>query len=174
MNKCLISFLLIFLLSSGFLCDCNWQGNFIEVSKTVDIVILFKVTSYVDYYKNFPALDTLAEPKKPMSIQANVIEVLRGNEKRKSVKIFGGDGFLCRESVQGMNDNYFIAALNKSKGVDWGNGVVEHDGDYFIDNCGEYLLRFDSLNKLAFGRITPSDRKKRNITMDNLKSLLNK
>jgi hypothetical protein len=152
-------------------CTCKWVGNFINVSKTSDLVILFKVVSYDDYFTLFPQLP---DPKRPMSINVEIIEIIRGTETRKSIKIFGDNGFLCRSSIRHLEiGKYYIAALHKTIDYEWDYGIIETKNDFSISACGEYLVNIDKNLKVVTGRIRESDKNSKKIKYEDLKRIIN-
>lgn len=64
----------------------------------------------------------------------------------------GRQRFLCRSYLSVFKKNqYYVMALNTGKA---NNGHThEKTSDFFISNCGAYLLNYDSIKQEASGRI---------------------
>jgi pyruvate carboxylase len=65
-----------------YACDCESQGNFLKVSPNSDLVALVKVNQYLTF-------KDIYDSPTPMSMEVEVIEVFKGVENRKKVKVWG-------------------------------------------------------------------------------------
>ena len=63
-------------------CSCAWGGPFSKVALGKELIVLGEVRSH---HKN--------------SMEVEVLEVLKGNEERKRIRIWGDTGALCRPYV---------------------------------------------------------------------------
>ena len=142
--------------SEGHACDCGPSGPFMDVSRYADLVATVTVAAYG------PAL-----PKKNdryAYMEVSVLEVLRGDEDQKSVRVYGDTGFYCRPNV---TPTTFPLGATFVVAIDRVNGASE----YSISNCGAHWLllergavsghirstkhksmRYDSLRKLFAAR----------------------
>src|SRR5688572_16255125 len=91
-NKMRLPLLLFCLiLSMGSLaCNCGYNGPFLQMAKQTKLVVLVKVKGYSNLSKT---------SNTPMAMQVEVLDVLKGREKRKSIIVWGDDGHLCRPYV---------------------------------------------------------------------------
>ena len=149
-----IAILLILTCTRNFACDCEWAGNFLEMASTSEVVALVKVKKYNNFFQFTGGLTT-DEHQQPLSATFEIVELLRGDEQRTVIEVFGDPGNLCRPYIDYLKDgSYYVVALNKSEGINHGNGIIETQNDYFLWNCGEYWISYDSSNNKVQGRIT--------------------
>lgn len=145
----LLILLCLFLTSYAFACDCNSQDEFKKVAPTTEFVTLVKVNKYLTH-KNIYGVQT------PISMELEVIEIYKGEEKRRKITVWGGDVNICRPFLNKFKEgNYYLMALSK---VDKSSQEVSHEGeqssDYTIQSCGERWLSVDSNKKVATNWIT--------------------
>ena len=130
-------------------CSCVWGGPFSKVALHKAVVILGEVLSY---HKN--------------SMEVQVIEVIKGTEDRKTIRIWGDNGALCRPYVThfpiGTMWLFAISALptkTVSEQLKSGSeeGFISSSGnkEYAISVCGEFWLKVR--HEEAVGRITIDD-----------------
>lgn len=75
----------------------------------------------------------------PMSMEIEILELLKGDDTIKTAKVWGDSGFLCRPYLSVFqSDSVWVMALFKSDGK-WGH-PDEKEGDYFISGFGTYYL----------------------------------
>ena len=127
-------------------CSCLWGGPFSKVALHKEVIVLGEVVSY---YKN--------------SMDVQVIEVIKGKEKRGTIRIWGDNGALCRPYVSlfpiGTTWLLALSALpTKTVGEQLKLGSEEgfisspDNKEYDISVCGEFWLKVR--REEAVGRIT--------------------
>jgi hypothetical protein len=110
-------------------CSCLWAGPFTKVALRADLVVLGEVRSYHRH-----------------GMDVAVLEVLRGKEDRRVIRVWGDTGILCRPYVTGFpRGTRWVFAVKRSRGP-------EAAGDYVISVCGEYWV--EARGEEAVGRIT--------------------
>ena len=112
---------------SALACSCSWGGPFTKVALGTDLVVLVEVRSY---YRH--------------SMDVRILEVLKGSEARRVVRVWGDDGALCRPYVSSF-----------ARGTRW-ILALKHLGepaaqDYVMSICGDFWL--EVRGDLAVGRI---------------------
>lgn len=128
--------LLIGLNSTTYACSCGWAGGFNQVAYHTGFVAIVKVKKYLDFRKTY-------DSKTPMSMEVEVIEVLKGKESRKTIKVWGDTGALCRPYVsQFKKRTTWVMALSVGN-ENWGH-PKEIKTDYSISICGEYWLKVEN------------------------------
>jgi len=123
--------LLVTLLAPGvaLACSCMWSGPFTKVALGTDLVVLAEVRSY---YRH--------------SMDVALVEVLKGGEDRREIRVWGDSGALCRPYVTAFpRGTRWIFALKREPGT----------RDYIISVCGEYWL--EARGDQAVGRITVAE-----------------
>ncbi|MEM6803368.1 MAG: hypothetical protein AAF696_18315 [Bacteroidota bacterium] len=113
-------------------CSCKWQGSFLDVSQNSSFVALVRVKRHTSFKK-------LYDNRTPMSMEVDVLEVLKGRERRKTVKVWGDNGDLCRPYLSDFpKGSTWVIAFDK------GSTTRGHDDersiDYSISICGEYWM----------------------------------
>lgn len=110
-------------------CSCMWAGPFAKVALGTDLVVLAEVRSYHRH-----------------SMDVAVVEVLKGGEDRREIRVWGDSGALCRPYVTAFpRGTRWIFALKREPGT----------RDYIISVCGEYWL--EVRGDQAVGRITVAE-----------------
>jgi hypothetical protein len=142
MGKCLLICFLLFGSSRLFACDCSYQGDFLTVAPSTNLVALVKVNRYL----------TFQDPDKqlfPLSMEVEIIQIYKGTETRKTVVVWGDNGMLCRPPLSRfrLNGYYVIAFDSKTR-------ITESPSSYSISDCGAFWLSVDFENKQAFGDVT--------------------
>ncbi len=113
-------------------CRCLWAGPFTKVALGTDLVVLAEVRSYD---RN--------------SMDVTVIEVLRGEEERRALRIWGDDGALCRPYVTLFpRGTRWIFALERER--------TPGSRDYAISGCGAFWL--EVRGNQAMGSVTTAVR----------------
>jgi hypothetical protein len=98
-------------------CRCIWAGPFTKVALGTDLVVLAEVRSY-----------------ERNSMEVEVIEVLKGKEERRALRIWGDDGALCRPYVTLFpRGTRWIFALEREREAS--------SRDYTISGCGAFWLQ---------------------------------
>jgi hypothetical protein len=140
MKKLLI---LLFIFSFGLQpkllsCSCDWGGPFLKVAYDTDLVVIVKIVNYL-IFKDIYGKSV------PMSMEAEIIEILQGQEDRNTIVIWGNDGGLCRPYLNEfpVGTSWIMALYTSSD--EWGQ-VGKSSDDYEIFICGAYWLRIDGEN----------------------------
>jgi hypothetical protein len=152
-------------------CSCDWSGNFLNSADNSELVAVVKITEYHNFFELTGAsVDTLNQP---LSATFEIIELLSGTEQRKEVMVFGDSGYLCRPYINYLKKGeYYIVALNRSNGIDHGNGVAETSSDYYLTSCGEYWANFNMLNQTANGFILSKKKRRRDYSINDIRKRL--
>ncbi|KAB1153968.1 hypothetical protein F7018_15910 [Tenacibaculum aiptasiae] len=172
MKKIFVSLLILFS-SFSYASDCNWGGNFIKASKYSELIVKVRV---LDKYYHFEDNKTINQKDKAEfedylfeknqnfyeSITVEIIEVIKGREKRKIVEVFGSNGNDFKLSVSGFKKGkYYIFSLHKTVESSY-NLPNEGKDDYHIDGCSENYLEYFPESNEVYGFIKGrSDRKKK-------------
>ena len=134
-NTLLVVILLFGLQERSFSCSCVWGGSFLKVSNDtslVDIVAVVKVKRHLNLKGRY-------DRKTPMSMEVEVVEVLRGTERRRTIEIWGDNGMMCRSYISEFPEGTtWILALRHGSET-WGHRG-ETKSNYAISGCGEYSL----------------------------------
>jgi len=97
-------------------CSCMWAGPFTKMALGTDLVVLAEVRSYHGH-----------------SMDVAVLEVLKGGEDRREIRVWGDSGALCRPYVTAFpRGTRWIFALKRL-----GEPTAR---DYAISVCGEFWL----------------------------------
>ncbi len=134
-----ISLIILILACSKTLwpCSCERWGTFLDMAKSSELVVRAKVLKY-------SILDIDNNEYKTMDIE--IMEIYKGQEIKKTIRVLGGDGATCRPSVyQFVIGNTYIIAFYRVKEGDEQN-------DYFSSICGEYSLKVKK--QIVIGHIT--------------------
>lgn len=139
---------IIFLIFScqAFACDCFDAGDFMTVAPKTEMIALVKVTKYLSY-------DNIYGNTTPISMEALIVDLYRGNETQKTIIVWGDNGALCRPYISqfSLGKYYLIAFYKGSDGKNVHTHKNEKTTDYIISNCGEYWLNVDSQLQYASG-----------------------
>ena len=128
----------------AFACSCTWGGPFSRVALGKELSVLGEV---LDHYKN--------------SMDVKVIEVIKGKEERRTIRIWGDNGALCRPYVSGfpIGTRWLLAVfpLPEKTGEQpaaYREGFSSRPGnrEYAISVCGDFWL--EVRGERAVGRIT--------------------
>ncbi len=139
--KRILTILLTITLIPVFACDCENAGDFLVVAKKTPVVLVVKV-------KQYSTFKLIQNKRTPISMEVDVIKILKGAETRSTIKIWGDDGKLCRVFLTQfrMNQTMVVALQNGNpKSGLWG----EKHSDYFISDCGQYWCVADLKTKNA-------------------------
>lgn len=112
-------------------CDCLWQGAFAEVHRQADLVVHGEVSQHSGN-----------------SFDLAIGDILRGDEYRDSIRIWGKTGELCRPEVARFAvGSQWILALHRIDRIPEGgfnpfkaNVSYGRVADYSINSCGVYWL----------------------------------
>ncbi len=111
-------------------CTCIWGGPFLKIIKTPDLILQIKVA---DHFGNVRGNTT--------GMEAQILNIYKGNETRERILIWGNDGILCRPSISSYNfpvDDTFIVAIYRSE--DGRGAKGETSEHYYLSVCGEFYL----------------------------------
>ena len=166
MKKSLL-ILLVFLISfKATACSCKWGGNFLRIAIYSELIIKGKVIEHVYHTedgKRYKNQEEFAQAQlnndfdeyygTGESIRVEIIELIKGTEKRKIIEIFDSDGADCRMDVGGFESGKtYIFGIYKPKrtGVKLPN---ETENDYAIMGCYESTLEYNSQTNQVYGLI---------------------
>jgi hypothetical protein len=154
MKKVLLTLTATFIWTLGLACTCKVEGNFLRVSRNVDLVAVVEVKGYGDSVsvdmddKDFPTI------KMPETIIFSVIKIIKGSDHRKELRVFGDDGQLCRPSIRDFTKGkFYVIALHKCNNYKRLSEVLETSNYYSISICGQYSINYSSTDKTVKGVI---------------------
>jgi len=134
MKKILLIFIILLSISiieKVYPCSCDWIGPFFKVAKGTDLVALVKIKNYGSFSGNIP-----------MSMEVEVMELIKGNDTRRIIKVWGDTGILCCPYLSKFqSDSIWVLSLFKSRSEEYFRHPDEKDGDYNISGCGEYYMK---------------------------------
>lgn len=136
----LIAFI-FFNINFALACSCYATENFSKVAPETNLVVLVKIDKFLDHKEIY-------EKKIPMSMEVEVIEILKGQVSKKKIKIWGDNGVLCRPYLSNFKEGefYFMA-------LDLGSEQYGHKdekkSDYSISICGEFWMKADIKKQVA-------------------------
>ncbi|NJY64318.1 hypothetical protein HC174_16390 [Salinimicrobium sp. CDJ15-81-2] len=178
---------IIFILFStvSFACSCDWGGNFISTAKNADLVVLAKVVQHNFHLekngKTFSSLEEAVEETFKSeydnetdfyeSIDLEILEVIKGRETRKIIRIFASDGADCRSGVRNFETGktyLFTPTLSKYSLTDMPN---EKETDFFLWSCSETSIEYRADNNKVYGLIKGKSNAKKPIQYDYAKLL---
>jgi hypothetical protein len=113
-------------------CRCIWAGPFTKVALATELVVIAEVRSYERH-----------------GMDVAVVEVLGGEEGRRTIRVWGDDGALCRPYVTLFpRGTRWLFALQREG--------ASGSRDYAISGCGAFWLEIRG--NRAIGHITVTDR----------------
>jgi len=180
MKKTKLTIIFILFSTVSFACSCDWGGNFIRTAKNADLIILAKVTLHnfhlVKNGKTFSSMeDAVVETFKSEydndtnfyeSIDLEIIEIIKGSEKRKTIRVFASDGADCRSGVRGFETGQiylFTPTLSKYSLSDMPN---EKETDYFLWGCSETSIEYKADDNKVYGLIKGKSNARKPIEYD--------
>ena len=109
-------------------CDCSDAGPFLDVARNAPLVARGIVLAHIDH-----------------GLDLEVREVYQGRETRRTIRIWGDNGTMCRQYASGLPDGTeWILALYPAFSDEEFRYKDEKATDYQIVSCGEFSLRVDS------------------------------
>ena len=131
-------------------CSCLWRGDFVEYAEQTEGVIQARIVSYGDPLSHGEALYD--------SMIVEVVAVIKGNFKYKTLKLLGDPGHLCRDYVDSrafaIGKEYLIA-------------IHGDEAEQPFGGCGEAWLALN--DGIAEGRkLTESGQQRYTIPMSEL------
>ena len=108
-------------------CECRDAGPFIVVAREAPLIVRGVVVTHADHGLDF-----------------EVREIYKGRETRRTVRVWGGNGRMCRRDASDLpEDTEWVLVLYP---VVSDNGFFykeEKATDYQIISCGEFAVRVD-------------------------------
>lgn len=185
MKSKIIAIIFILISSYSFACDCEWGGNFIYASKSSELIIKGKVIEKLYNFEDKKIINESSEAELEhyliqknqefiISIKVEIIELIKGKEKKKTIEIFGSDGSDCRAATHDFKkDDIYIFSLFKTIKSEYNQ---PNENDYYIDGCSENILQFVPEHNEVYGVIKGklSSGKNRKYSYEKLKSKISK
>jgi hypothetical protein len=146
--------LCLFILSqfTALACDCDYKGDFEKVAHQKEFVALVRVSKFISQE----------------TMEVEIVEILKGNEKRKTIIVWGDDGKSCLPYLSEfkLGKEYIIA-------FDFHNGKSKIDLEYEISICGEFWLNIENerFQKIA---VSSNDKIVKRRTFKEIKKLFKK
>ena len=177
MRIILVIALLVFFYKSSA-CSCEWGGNFLNNVITAELIFKGNVVGRTFHLSNgeeYHDLPTAYKSKNENkldefygmgeSITIEVIELIKGTEERKRIRIFDSDGADCRESIGNfkIGSTYIFSTYKPNR--EEPKLPSETTDDYAIYGCTENWLEFLPDTNEVFGRINGKSHKKKLKTM---------
>ena len=156
--------LLLAPIQSAQACSCAWAGPFASVAHSADLVVRGKVLSY-----------------KKNSMKVTVLEVLRGRESRRTIRIWGDNGAQCSPYVSSfpIGTEWVFAVRRTTSEAERGYFKRENTpeewkkwGDFRISICGEFWLQVTGSKAVGIVRGTDLAGPKEEISLRDLRQLL--
>jgi hypothetical protein len=173
MKNRFITILFILISSYSFSSDCYWGGNFIKSAKYSKLTIKGKV---IDLYYHFEDKKIINQSNESefeeyvfkkeqnffQSIKIEIVEIIKGKERRKIVEIFGSNGNDFKTGVSNFEKGkFYIFSLHKTISSEY---KLPNEGkdDFHIDGCSENYLEYFPESNQVYGYIKgKSNRKKK-------------
>jgi hypothetical protein len=169
MKKILLALTATLLWTTGLTCTCDFEGNFLKMSKHVDLIAVVEMTDYSDFVSVDEEMPTV---KKPETITFNVLKIIKGSETRKEIRVYGDDGKLCRPGIQDFKKGkYYVIGLHKCQNYKRTSGTLETADYYSVSICGAYWIDYSPTDKIVKG-VIDKKRKVTTMTLDKLQLLL--
>jgi hypothetical protein len=106
-------------------CSCGWAGPFLKVAGQCEWVIRARVKNYHGEARGIK-----------LAMDVEVLEVLRGRMDKGGIRIWGGDGMLCRPEV-----TQFPIGTEWIFGLNGPGSKPAMTPDYAVSMCGQYWLQ---------------------------------
>lgn len=121
----------------GEACSCMWAGPFLTVAPGTEAIVRAKVVGYHAESRGIQ-----------LSMDVDVLEVMKGIVSSKRIRIWGDNGSQCRPYVSAFPvGTEWVLAVNRLK-----EGPSR--GDFFVSVCGEYWAKVEG--NAVLGRLTGS------------------
>ena len=158
------TFILLTSIKTILACDCDSQGAFLTVAPKTEMISLIKVIRYLTFKE-------ISDKPTPISMEVEIVEIFKGQEKRKKITVWGDNGYLCRPylNIFEIGKYYVIAFDRGSVMTDINSTQAEMKTDYFVSNCGDFWLCVDIDKQIATGAVTD---KQNEIGLKDLKNRL--
>ena len=130
---------LLLTINTTFACSCFGEYDFCSTMATAynepDVIIKAKKVQDIAH-----------------GMDVEVLEVIKGEEQRATVRVWGDNGILCRVYTEGFGiGQELVLALYKIGDFSW--EPIEQEDDYQLSICGVYFLPINDGNVL--GSIAP-------------------
>ena len=130
-------------ISNACVCyfDTSSYPHFFQLAQEADLVIKVKVKTYNNFKKRGSLFG--GEHYKlewvPKAMTVEILEIIKGEEKKKTVKVWGDPGNLCRPYASEFEKNgiYYMALFKVDISRNPNNEKSHH---YFINSCGETFV----------------------------------
>jgi len=174
MNRLKLTFLLTVISFSSFACSCDWGGNFLNAGAFGELIIKGRVVERTFHLANGEEYNDSPTAYKSKiennldefygmgeSITIEIIEIIKGTEGRKTIRIFDSDGADCREntSIFQVGSTYIFSVYKPKREAP--KLPNETDDDYAIGGCSENWLEFNSETNEVTGLIKGNSIRKR-------------
>ena len=166
MKKLFLTISTLLFTSIIFACSCEWNGNFLRVAKYSGLIVKAKVIEHFYHTENGKRftnqeefineqIDNEFHPHYGTgeSIKIELLEIIKGTEKRKVIEIFGTDGADCRASVRGFEKGkIYIMSIYQPRRKQY-KLPNETETDFAIDACSENWLEYIPKTNQVYGMI---------------------
>ena len=128
-------------------CSRSWNDSFSKTVEESEFVALVKVISFDSYLEDlYPEMvGTDNTMKTPNSMTVEIIKKYKGQENRKRIRVFWGNGILCKPSLTKFRINgYYLISPNPLN-----NSI---DTEYDFSSCRTEYLNVDMDWNKAYGK----------------------
>lgn len=177
MDRLKLTFLLTIICWNSFACSCDWGGNFLNSGAFGELVFKGRVierTYHLSNGEQYNDWDAAYKSKQANnldefyglgeSITIEILEIIRGSEQRRKIRIFDSDGADCRDNTGNFNigSTYIFSAYKPNRSEPkLPNETID---DYAIHACSENWLTFNSETNEVTGRIKGNNIRRRQTT----------
>lgn len=146
-------------------CGCEEPKPFINSLSKTKLVALVKIGQYTSYLN-------LAKTS-PGSVEVTILKIYKGKEKRKTVKVFGDNGQLCRPYIQNFKPGEtWILGLHEGCEEKYFCQHGETKNDFYLHAC--YKAWLPVSNDSVIGCITQMENTQEKMTIKNFGKVLKK
>lgn len=141
-----IAFLLIFIPTKSYACGCTTEGPFLQVAAGASLIAVIEVEEYLTFQE-------MMGEEVPMSMSVKIKRVLKGDESRETITIWGNNGLMCRPYLSIFEEgSVWVMAFteNPEEGQE-----AAKSNDYGLSHCGEYFMKVE--NNVVTGLIKGGD-----------------
>lgn len=126
---------IIFFPSKMYACGCTTEGPFLQVAAGASLIAVVEIQEYLTYQE-------LMGEDVPMSMTVKIKRILKGEETRETVTVWGNNGLMCRPYLSIFEEgSQWVMAFteNPEEGHEAGNS-----NDYGLSHCGEYFMKVEN------------------------------
>jgi len=148
-------------------CGCGPHKSFVDGSFNTKLVALVKIERYLTF-------SSFGYPH-PLSMEVQILQTIKGEDKRKTIRVFGDDGDLCRPYVNKFKPGEtWILGLYEGTNKEGYGQKDENKDDYFVWACNNLWVPVDS--GIVTGYLTHSDEtpEKEKMSVNEFVKLFNK